>query len=88
MLDGVRDCLADGELDLIARVLAEAEIGGTALSEVTCLLDTRHIGADRVLSWGESGHPPSPTQVSLKSYAPTCELDYVDPLLRPVRTRK
>ena len=76
MLDGVRDRLADGELHLVGVVVAETEFGRTALGEVTRLLEARHIGTDRMLSRGESGHPPSPTQVLLKSYAPICSADY------------
>lgn len=50
MLDGVRDRLAQGQLDLIAPIGVEPEIGGCALDEVAGLLEVRQIRRNRVLS--------------------------------------
>ena len=50
VLDGVRDCLADGQLHLILVVLAEPELSRAALGEVTRLLEARHIGTYRMFT--------------------------------------
>ena len=50
MLDGVCDRLAQGQLDLIAPIGVEPEIGGCALDEVASLLEVRQIRRNRVLS--------------------------------------
>jgi hypothetical protein len=50
VLDRVRDRLAQGELDLIAPVAVEPEIGGCPLGKVASLLEVRQIRGNRVLS--------------------------------------
>jgi hypothetical protein len=50
VLDGVRNRLAQGQLDLIAPIGVEPEIGGCALDEVAGLLEVRQIRRNRVLS--------------------------------------
>ena len=50
MLDGVRDRLAQGQLDLIAAIGIEAEIRGRPINEVASLLEVRQIRRNRVLS--------------------------------------
>ena len=54
MLDGVRDRLAQGQLDLVAPVAVEPEIGGRPLGEVASLLEVRQIRRNRVLSTFEA----------------------------------
>jgi hypothetical protein len=54
VLDGVRDRLAQGQLDLVAPVGVEPEIGGRPLGEVASLLELRQIRRNRVLSTFEA----------------------------------
>jgi hypothetical protein len=50
VLDGVRNRLAQGQLDLIAPIGVEPEIAGCTLDEVAGLLEVREIRRNRVLS--------------------------------------
>jgi hypothetical protein len=54
VLDGVGDRLAEGQLDLIARVGAEAELGGRPFGEVPGLFEAGQVGVDRVLAGFEA----------------------------------